>query len=278
MARKSNLAPEENPDIIPVKPEMEDLVAEAEQIRTDELQKAEDTRIKAEEEAKNPKQEVNIAEELEKSKKETIETVTKEVVEPLKKEIIDLKQTLTPVEKDDYEKFVDSYTEKNGKAPEWKEVAMFLEDRAVNRIKDEQKAQEDAKTKADEEAKEAQKNTENENFKIWQTQMLELEEKGLIPKMEKQEKGDAGFDARVRLYGNMQATWQTPTPSTNLWEIHAKYYKPVSAQPAGGNAPVSMGESGGSEDDAKDYKYSDIHVGPQGLEALITRELTKAGR
>ena len=179
MAKKKDNSVEEPQE----KPQLEDLLAEKELIETEEAKKAEDAAKAAEEEAKIPEVKVDLDAEREKTKQEVQESITKEVVEPLKQEIIDLKKTLTKDEKDDYDKFVDDYTDKNGKAPEWKQVATFLEDRAVQRVKDEQ-------SKAAQEAKDAEaaaaKQTEDqatENFKVWQGQLQEMEDKEMLPKM-----------------------------------------------------------------------------------------------
>lgn len=274
MPKKTKLGEEEVP--VTEKPQIEDLLAEKQLIEEDEERKSAVEAKKTEEEAAIPEVEVDLEEERERTKKETIEAVSKEIVEPLKQQIIDLKQTLTVDEKDDYDKFVDDYTEKNGKAPEWKQVATFLEDRAVQRVKEDQKAQEDLAAEEDKKQKETQESQAQENFKVWQAQLEEMESKGMLPKMEKPEEGDAGFDARVQLYGHMQATWKSAVPLNNLWEVYAKYWTQETKKPAGADAPISMGSGGGSEEDAKDYKYSEIRNGGKDLEAFILRELQKS--
>jgi hypothetical protein len=260
------------------KQSIEEIVEEAEVLKSQAEIEDDEAEQKAEEEAKIPEVEVDLDAERERTKQETTEAILKDVVEPLKKEIGDLKQSLSPAEKDEYDTFVDDYTAKNGKAPEWKEVAIFLKDQALQELKNEQKAEADAKVKADAEAKEATEKQNAENFKVWQGQLDDMETRGLLPKMEKAEVGDPGFDARVKLYGFMQTTWNTPNPSTNLYEVHTKYWKDEPRQPAGADAPVSMGESGGVSDDPDDYKYSDIHNGGRDLETFIAKELARAAK
>ena len=76
----------------------------------------------------------------------------------------------------------------------------------------------------------------------------------------------------------MQATWKTGNPSTNLWEVHAKFGDQLKKdQPAGGDAPVSLGNGGSGADDGKEFKYSEIHRGAQDLESFALAELQKAG-
>ena len=279
MAKKSSkLADEE--DIPTKKQTIEEVVEEAEVLKAQaEIEDDEAQKKQAAEDAE-PEVEVDLDAEREKTKKETLDAIEKDVVEPIRKELINLKETLAPQEKDDYDKFVDDYTEKNGKAPEWKQVSMFLEERAVQRIKDEQKAETEAAKKAEDDLKATQEATATENFKVWQGQLQEMEDKGMLPKMEKPEEGDEGFDARVRLYANMQASWKTGTPITNLYEVYTKFYKAEAArgkQPAGGDAPVSLGSGGAGEDDTKSYTYDEIHSGGRDLEGFILKELQKVG-
>lgn len=264
---------------IPVKKQsIEEVVEEAAVLRAQAAIEDDTVQKEIEAEAKIPEVEIDLNEEREKTKREAIEAVTKDVIEPLKQQIINLQETLSPTEKDDYDTFVDEYAAKNGgKAPEWKEVAMFLEDRAVKRVKDEQKTQVELAKQAESQAKAQQEAVANENFKIWQSQLEDMESKEMLPKMEKPVVGDAGFDARVQLYGHMQGTWKTQAPSTNLWEVYAKFYKPQSKQPAGADAPVSMGDSGGMEDESKEYTYAEIHNGGRNLETFIQKELAKVG-
>lgn len=263
-----------------VKPQIEDLLAEKDKIEVEEAKKAEDAVKIKEEEDKIPEVEVDLDAEREKTKQEVKDTIEKEVVEPLKKEIIDLKNTLTKDEKDDYDKFVDDYTEKNGKAPEWKQVATFLEDRAVKRVEDKQAQIEKERKDAEDTAKQEEETRATENFKTWQGQLQDMENQGMLPKMEKPEAGDVGFDARVQLYGLMQNTWKSGTPLTNLFEVHAKFGNQLKTtkQPAGADAPVSISETGGQSDDTKEYSYQDVHRGAQDLESFVLSELQKAGK
>lgn len=273
MAKKDSKLAEEHE--VPQKPTIEEVVQDAEVLKAQAALEDEEARVKAEEEAKIPEVEVDLDAEREKTKKEVTESVTKDVVEPLKQELIDLKKTLNPESKDEYEKFVEDFRSKNGAdVPEWKVFAEFA--KASVRAEQEQ-----VKKESEEAAQTAKKQEESqatENFKVWQGQLQEMEDKEMLPKMVKPEAGDPGFDARVKLYGHMQATWKTATPSTNLWEVHAKYWKDEPKQPAGGDAPVSLGQGGAGGEDDKAYKYGEIHNGAKDLEGFILRELQKAGK
>jgi len=101
--------------------------------------------------------------------------------------------------------------------------------------------------------------------------------------MAKPEKGDKGFDARVRLYGFMQSTWKTETPLTNMFEVYSKFYKDDeqrrSTQPPGADAPVNMGvqNNSGAQDDGE-IKYSEIHSGGGDLERTLTKIMMDANK
>ncbi len=257
---------------------IEEILEEGEVLKAQATIEDEEAQKKQEDEQAIPEVEIDLDEERERTKKEVTDSITTEVVEPLRRQILDLQETLSPTEKDDYDVFVDQYEKEHGEAPQWKQVALFLEDRAVKRLKDEQKTQEEERKQAEEVSAKQQEDQANENFKVWQGQLQELEDRGDLPKMEKPEQGDPGFDARVKLYGFMQATWKSQNPSTNLWEVYAKHWKNESGQPAGADAPISFGNGGTGGDDDRNYSYSEVHKGAQDIEGLVIRELQKAAR
>lgn len=261
----------------PKKQSIEEVVEEAEVLKAQAEIEDDEAKKKAEAEAAIPEVEVDLDAERAKTKQEVTESVTKDIIEPLKKEILDLKTALTPEEKDEYDKFVDDYTAKNGEAPQWKQVAEFLKNEAVKEVEAKQQATREAEQKTQEEQKTQQEATAAENFKIWQGQLQEMESKDMLPKMEKAEAGDAGFDARVQLYGLMQATWQSEAPLSNLYEVYAKHWTGgKTKQPAGADAPVGMGTGGDGGEEDKDYKYGEVHQGGRDLESFILKELHRA--
>ena len=192
MAEPNGNLPKEE-EKIPEKQTIEEVVEEAKVLEAEATIQDAEAAKQEEEKAKIPEVEVDLDAEREKTKKETIETVQKEIVEPLKKEIIDLKQVMQPEEKDDYDKFVEKYTAENGKAPEWKQVATFLEERAVNRIKSEQLAEKEKETTEKATQEKQKQELVEQNVKIWNSQLDEMEKNGMIPKMEKNETGDEGL-------------------------------------------------------------------------------------
>lgn len=269
---------------IPQKQSIEEVVEEAALLRADAELQDEEEQKKAEEEAKIPEVEVDLDEEREKTKREVVDSLEKEVIEPLRKEIIDLKKVMSPEEKDDYDQFVEKYTKENGEAPQWKQVAFFLEERAVNRLKQEQKQEEESRKSAEEETRRAAEDQNEKNFQYWQSQLSQMEEEGLIPKQVEQKQGDPGFDARVKLYAAMQNTWNKPgaTPVTNMYEVHQRFYKDdtsrsANRQPAGWDAPTDMGGSVSTGGDDEKMDYNEIHQGGRDLDSFIARQLKKIG-
>ena len=99
--------------------------------------------------------------------------------------------------------------------------------------------------------------------------------------MVKAEAGDPGFDARVKLYGFMANTWNKPgvTPLSNLWEVLLKNKDQLSTggQPAGHDAPVSMGEMTGSQpsDNSESLTANERNFARRDLEGFIAAEMSK---
>lgn len=276
-SKKSNLTPTEIPEIKDP-PVIEDLLAEKQKLETEEAEKAKKTQEEADAKAKEPEIEVDLDAEREKTKQEVTDSINKDVIEPLKQEIVKLREIMNPEEQDDYDKFVNDFkTKNNGEVPQWKEVAEYLKNKAVEEVETRQKQAQEQQDKDKQESEKQTAATQEQNFKYWQSQLEEMEGKGLIPKMDKPEKGDKGFDARVQLYGHMANTWNKEgvTPITNLYEAHSKHYEEPTKQPAGGDAPVSIGQGseGGGDDDK--YDYNEIHQGSRNLDSFIYKQLQK---
>ena len=267
----------------PEKPELEELLEEKENMIAED-EAAEADKIKQEEEeAKIPTEEVDLDAEKEQTKKEAREEIEKEVVEPLRKEIIDLKKAIAPEEQDEYDQFIKKYKAEHGDdVPDYKIFMEFATQKSEERLQQRQKEEQEAKEKAETEEKTKNEEQINENFRVWTQQLNDLEAKGLIPQMAKPEKGDKGFDARVKMYGLMQSTWNKDgeSPVTNMYEVLTKFGDQMkgSEEVAGADAPISMGDSANSgADDDQDYSYAEIHRGAQDLEGFATKVLNKVG-
>lgn len=272
MPKKSKLA-DETPEVVE-KPQIEDLLAEKDAVEAKQAEDAAKLEEEAIKDAETPEVEIDIDEEREKTKKEALDAVNKEVIEPLKQEIGELKKALAPEQRDEYVEYVEKYKEAHGDVPEWRILAQFTKDLAVKEVEDRQKAQQEEAQKVQQDSHKAQEDQAAQNWKVWQGQLEEMEKSNMLPKMENPQEGDPGFDARLQLFAKMQESWKSATPMMNLYEVHAKHYTPSSGkQPAGADAPVSLG-NGSTAGDDQTYTYADIHG--KDIETLIMEEQKKA--
>lgn len=272
MPKKSKLA-EETPEV-KEKPQLEELLEEKETIQAEEDKKLAVLEEEAIKDAETPVVEVDLNEEREKTKKEVLDSVTKDVVEPLKQEIGELRKALAPEQRDEYVEYVEKYKEAHGDVPEWRILAQFTKDLAVKEVEDRQKTQQEEAQRVQQDTQKAQEDQAAQNWRTWQGQLEEMEKAEMLPKMEKPEEGDPGFDARVQLFGKMQESWKSGAPMMNLYEVHAKHYTPSTGkQPAGADAPVSLGNGSAAGDD-QTYTYNDIHG--KDIETMILEEQKRA--
>lgn len=265
-------------------PELEEILEEGEKEREEADKKAAEEAKAKEEAEKNPPEEVDIDKFKEETKKEVEDKITTEVITPLQEQIAKLAEAgKDKQEKSEIAKGLEAL-EAKAKAENrdltYAEALEFVTthatETALNKIKEEQKAEKEAQEAKEAEEKKAKTEQEEANFKYWQGQLQEMEDKGLLPKMEKPQAGDKGFDARLKLYGFMQGTWKGDAPLTNLYEVYTKFYKEENKQPAGGDAPVSMGQQAAGGKDDEQLKYSEVHKGGQDLETFLF-ELMKKG-
>lgn len=283
-AKKDNSVQEE-----PKKtPELEDIMVEGKALEEEEAKKAEETAKAKEEEEKNTV-EVDLDEEAKKTEDKILEKV-EETVAPLKDEIAKLAEAgKDKQEKSQFAKDLEALEAKakaEGRDLTYAEAFEYIANKstetAMERIKEEQAEEKKLQTEKEEADKKAQTEQEEANFKYWQKQLQDMEDNEMLPKMVKPEKGDKGFDARVRLYGFMQSTWKSETPLTNMYEVFNKFYKPDaekrSVQPPGADAPVNMGgENSGGQEDAE-LKYSEIHSSGGDLERTLTKIMMDASK
>jgi hypothetical protein len=186
-------------------------------------------------------------------KKELREEVAKEVKETLVESIQGKKEG----DSDEYEKFRRGFFAKEGRQPNWKEVADFVKEGAKRELRAEEEArqkqvQEDQKK----EEQSAKENREKWNS-YWDSQIDELTSSGKIPKVEKQDKSDPGVQARSALFEamikvNQQRMSDGKPQITSLKEIFYEHYTSPTRQPAGWNAPVAGKSRGGSSESVQD--------------------------
>lgn len=155
--------------------------------------------------------------------------------------------------------------EKEGRNPKsYKEVAEFSAELAEWKRQQAEKAQEEQKKQEEE----TQKKTTDQWNKYWDEQLDDLLSSGKLPKVEDEnDKSDPGKLARNALWQkmwdvNQQRKSEGKQPVTSLKEIYYEHYEDPNAQPAGYDAPISLGRKAVSGGDSKDYSYEDIHNQP----------------
>jgi hypothetical protein len=143
----------------------------------------------------------------------------------------------------------------------WKEQAEYSADLAVWKQDQAKKAAEEAEAKAKDEEKQK---TESWN-KHWDEQLDDLVATGKLAKVEnKDDPNDRGVVERKALWQkmydvNQQRLAEGKQAISSLKEIYYEHYQDPNAQPAGADAPVSLGRNGGTSGNATDYSYDDIH-------------------
>lgn len=259
-------------------PELEEILKEGEEAKAVEEEKAAKEAKDKEEAEKNPPEEVDLDKFKEETQKEVEEKITSEVITPLQEQIAKLAEAgKDKVEKTELAKGLEALEAKakaENRELTYTEALEFVTthatETAIKKIEEKQQAEKDAQDTKDKEAKEAQTKQEEANFKYWQGQLQDMETSGMLPKMTEPKAGDKGFDARLKLYGFMQSTWKGEAPLTNLYEVYTKFYKSEeNKQPAGGDAPVSMGSQPAGGEEKEQLKYSEIHRGGQDLESFL---------
>lgn len=220
-----------------------------------------------EEKPETPKEEPQEPEKIEppvidteKIKEELRAEVSKEVTEKMVTAIQGEKE-----KKDEYDTFKEDFEQKNGRAPQWKEVAGFLKQQAISEIR----AEQEAERKAQEDQQAQIKSSNEDNAKkwnsYWDSQLEELTTTHKIPKVEDpKDKEDKGVKARQELFAAMvelnteRAAAGKPS-ITDLMNMNVfEKYQANHKQPAGFNAPVAgKVRSGGNQVEATAYTAAD---------------------
>ena len=198
---------------------------------------------------------------VEELKKETIRETSQAIVDKISK---GLGLTQEEQDKSQAEGLVAPWEKEDRNPKSYKEVAEFSADLAEwKRQQAEVKSQEEAK-----QAEATQKQTNERWNKYWDEQVEDLINSGKLPKVEdKDNPNDPGVVAKKALYQKMWEVTQERVkggkqPISSLKEIFYEHYEDPSAQPAGADAPVSLGKKAVSGGDSKDYSYDEIHDQP----------------
>lgn len=152
--------------------------------------------------------------------------------------------------------------EKEGRNPTYKEALDYVRD-SIKKEQDQKEQEKENKSKAEEEEKtkrqEEYKRSLNE---MWDIQIEELRESGKIPKIEnKDDKNDPGIIAEKELAEaaiEYNKERDEKHQDWNLKSVYYEVYQNKNKQPAGYDAPVSMGKKS-VENGKKELTYDEIH-------------------
>lgn len=207
------------------------------------------------EEPPKVKEEEGVDFDPEKLKKETAELTAKMIAEAQPK-------PQTPEQKDEYTEFEKAIWEKEGRNPTYKEALDFVRENVTKTIKQEQ---EEVATKAtaEREANEKAQQDRTEAFnKYIDDQLDDLISQGKLHKVvNKEDDKDLGVQERKALFKTMMEVNQGrigagKDPIYSIKEIFYEHYKPVNRQPAGAEAPVSMGGRTHGAEEGQDIDYN----------------------
>lgn len=198
--------------------------------------------------------------------KQMVEDISNQVMEKLRASD-ESKNKVQEDVKDEYEKFAEKIQRETGRPPTWKEALEFVKESAVTEIKAEQEAEQ---KRVAEQAENDRKATEQIAKKLNAGIDEELEElykrNELSPIKDKTNPSDQGVVERKALFQkmldvNQERQAQGKDPILSVQRIFYGYYQKPSAQPAGEDAPVSMGKgsaTAGEQTEELDY-IKDVH-------------------
>lgn len=195
-------------------------------------------------------------------KKEITEKVTKETADKITKALTG-EDTATKEQKDRYQQAAEDFFAKHGRNPTWHELIPIMVEDAVKVIEERQikKQQDEEAKKKDLEAREtAQKEAFNKHI---DSQLTDLKSKGKIKNEQDQR---ALFQKMMEV--NEERVKKGQDPIYSLKEIYYEHYEPT-RQPAGWNAPVSVGRGAPANSSDEEYSYSDIRGKKSFLDILM---------
>lgn len=188
----------------------------------------------------------------------------KEVTAQAQKEIIE-RITGTKEKKSEDDELTSPWKKENRNPKDYDEIAEWaVQKKAVL----DQRAQVAAveKNKKDMETYQAQQGEQTKRINDYiDRELEELYEEKKIPRIkDKDDVNDPGIVARKALFQSMldvndQLRKDNKPAEYSIYKIFTKFYKSPSRQPAGADAPVSLGRSRASEGDTEQVKYADIH-------------------
>lgn len=228
-----------------------------------------------------PKEEVK--EEVKEEPKEEVKPEVKEEVKPVEPDKLaeeistKVAEKLSPqeekTEQDKYDEFFAKINKEKGRDPNWKELSKFNEEQAIIAIeKKQQEAQRIAEEARQQKAKADEEYTKRFNAQIDEELDELYRQNKLSPIKDKSNPNDQGVIERKALFQAMLETnnkrvSEGKEPILSVTRIFNGYYTKPNAQPAGEDAPISLGKgapSGNDEDEEIDY-VKDIRNGFKGF-------------
>jgi hypothetical protein len=239
-----------------------------EEIKEEEITSEEEIKeeVTPKESTEEPTEEVEDVKETKEEPQVDVEEITEQATKRAEERVAQRLLDALGVTKEDKAK-----AEDEGLVPPWekeernpksyKEVAEFSAELAEWKREQTEKAKEE-ETK---QAEESQKKTNEQWNKYWDDQIEELIAEGKLPKVEnKEDENDPGVKARKVLFQKMYEVAQSKIkegkqPVYSLKELFAFHYEDPNAQPAGYDAPVSLGNRAGSTPSGDVIDYNEIH-------------------
>jgi len=155
-----------------------------------------------------------------------------------------------------------------GKEPTWEDAFREIEknatERALQALEDKQRLAEEQRSKAEAETKRIEEEQIKKYNDVVDMQLKELYDDGKLTAIkDKDNPNDQGVLERKALFTAMQETnnkriAEGKPPVYSIKEVYAFHYKRPSAQPAGADAPVTMGKGNSSPNDNEEIDYREL--------------------
>lgn len=209
----------------------------------------------------------------EQFKKDTVKEVGDTIVKALQGK--DAAETQENV--DEYQVWADKLFKETGEAPDWKQAAEFIKEKAKSEIRAEQdKATQEAKVEQDKQAQAQQTEQTRVNTYV-DKQLDDLYASNRMPKVRNAEDpNDIGITVRKALLEQAMKVNKDLVdkglPTKTIKEVFYEDFKSPARQPAGAEAPISAGRGAASHDNEQELDYvRDVKGGNSVVDKLMRR-------
>jgi len=210
-----------------------------------------------------PKEEVKVEEEP-LSAEELADDIANKIAE--KNKPVEVEQT----EEEKYKAWAKDFEEENGRVPTWTDVASHLEETTLKKLEDREVEKQEQIKKEQQEREEIEKKKVEEFNKVVDEDLDDLyKNEKLTPIKDKDNPSDQGVLERKALFQAMLETNQERVkegkrPIYSIKEIYYEHYSKPKAQPAGADAPISLGKgTSPSQGEEQEIDYvKDVHSKP----------------